>query len=208
MSQETKGLRRCFGDGEGKEFYAHYHDHEWGVPIRDDRLLFEMLCLEGAQAGLSWETILKKRSAYQGAFHQFNPTRVALMRDEELEALLEEKKPSLGTRQGVKREDETIVRHRGKIFSVRNNALSFRAIAKEKGSFAHYLWEYVDHQPLVSYHKHWSEVPAESEVSRAISRDLIKRGMKFVGPKIIYAYMQAVGLIDDHLVDCFRKKIA
>lgn len=178
-------MKRCFGDG--KEFYEEYHDNEWGVPVHDDRHLFEMLCLEGAQAGLSWELILRKRKGYQSLFHHFEPAIVAQMTDKELEGLTS---------------SSEIVRNRLKIFSVRNNARVALEIQKEFGSLDAYLWEFVDHKPLVNRWKKMEEVPCSSEVSDALSKNLKRRGMKFVGTKIIYSFMQAVGMVNDHLVDC------
>jgi len=180
---------RCFG--EGKEFYEIYHDQEWGVPVHDDQKLFEMLVLEGAQAGLSWETVLKKREGYRKAFHRFDPKRVAAMKDAELEAL---------------RDNPEIIRNRLKIDAARKNAQVFLEIQKEFGSFDDYLWAFVDHEPIVNQWKDFSEVPVSTEVSDAISKDLKKRGMTFVGTTIIYAYMQAVGLVDDHLLTCFKRQ--
>jgi len=178
---------RCFGNGLGKEFYAAYHDHEWGVPVHDDRHLFEMLCLEGAQAGLSWETVLKKRDNYRRLFHNFQPDLVAKMTDRELEKHLE---------------NPGIIRNRLKVFSVRVNAQAFLAIQKEFGSFNDYLWAFVNYQPILNHWKKMDEIPSRSAVSDALSKDLKKRGMKFVGTTIIYAYMQAVGMVNDHLIGC------
>jgi DNA-3-methyladenine glycosylase I len=183
-----KEKKRCFGGSAGKEFYAEYHDTEWGIPVHDDRHLFEMLILEGAQAGLSWETILKRRESYRKAFHRFDPVRVAVMTDEELEAL---------------RQDSSIIRNRLKIYAARQNAKVFLDIQKEFGSFDQYLWGFVKGVPIVNQWKKWRDVPCLSPESNALSKDLKKRGMTFVGSKIIYAYMQAVGLIDDHLEDCW-----
>ena len=180
-------MKRCFGDGEGKEFYAEYHDKEWGVPVHDDQKLFEMLCLEGAQAGLSWETVLKRREGYQKLFHYFNVKRVSQMSDEDLEAIL--KNPA-------------IIRNRLKVFSVRENAKIFMKIQEEFGSFDKYLWGYVDYKPIFNEWKNMGEIPITTEISDALSKDLKKRGMKFVGSTIIYAYMQAIGMVNDHLVDC------
>ena len=188
----TKKIKRCFGDGLGKEFYADYHDKEWGKPVHNDRLLFEMLCLEGAQAGLSWETILKKRKGYKRLFHNFKAKAIVKMTDKDLEEL---------------RQDPSIVRNRLKILSVRKNAEAFLEIQKEFGSFDSYLWSYVSHKPLVNRWKDHKEVPAKTELSDLIAKDLKKRGMSFVGSTIIYAFMQAVGLVNDHLTSCsFRKK--
>ncbi|MBA3958143.1 MAG: DNA-3-methyladenine glycosylase I [Parachlamydiaceae bacterium] len=186
----SDGKVRCFGGQEGKEFYAEYHDKEWGIALHDDQRLFEMLILEGAQAGLSWETILKRREAYRKAFHRFDPTKVARMSDQELEAL---------------REDETIIRNRLKIYATRQNAQVFLQIQKEFGSFDKYLWPFVKGKPIVSNCKHLKELPVATPESTALSKDLKKRGMTFVGPTIMYAYMQAVGLVNDHLQSCWLR---
>lgn len=186
MTQD--GKERCFGNKKGQAFYARYHDEEWGVPVFDDRLLFEMLILEGAQAGLSWETILRRREGYRAAFHGFDVTKVMAMGDEELEAL---------------RADEGIIRNRLKIYATRKNAIIFRQIQDEFGSFSNYLWAYVDHQPLINHWRDFSEVPVTTPISDALSIDLKKRGMSFVGSTIIYAYMQAVGLVNDHIQSCW-----
>ena len=182
------GKNRCFGGQEGKEFYAEYHDKEWGIPVHDDTHLFEMLVLEGAQAGLSWETILKRRQGYRDAFHQFDPKKVAGMSDAELESL---------------RENKNIIRNRLKIYSARQNAQVFLNIQKEYGSFSHYLWSFVEGKPIITPRKHFKQVPVTTAESDALSKDLKKRGMSFVGSTIIYAYMQAVGLVNDHLTDCW-----
>lgn len=179
---------RCFGDAPGKEFYADYHDHEWGKPVHDDQKLFEMLLLEGAQAGLSWETILKRREGYRKAFKNFDPKKVAAMSDGELEALM-----------GC----QEIIRNRLKIYAARKNAQVFLAVQKEFGSFDRYLWAFVQGKPIVSRRKHLKETPVTIIESDALSKDLKERGMTFVGPAIIYAYMQAVGLVDDHLENCW-----
>lgn len=178
-------MKRCFG--EGKPFYEQYHDQEWGEPVHDDRLLFEMLCLEGAQAGLSWETVLKKREGYKRAFHNFDIEKVIKMSDSELNAL---------------REDASIIRNRLKIFSVRKNGVAAKQIQKEYGSLDTYFWGFVDYKPIVNHPKTFSDVPVSTEISDAIAKDLKKRGMSFVGTTIIYAFMQAVGMVQDHLVTC------
>ncbi len=180
--------KRCFG--ESKPFYEAYHDEEWGIAVYDDQKLFEMLVLEGMQAGLSWEIILKRREAYRKAFYQFDPKKVAKMTDEELETLVT---------------NSEIIRNRLKIFSVRQKARVFLTIQKEFGCFSNYLWQFVDNQPIQNQWKVWKEVPCFSPKSDEISKDLKKRGMSFVGSKIIYAYMQAVGLIDDHLTSCWKR---
>ena len=178
---------RCFGESE---LYARYHDEEWGVPVHDDKKLFEMLILEGAQAGLSWETVLKKREGYREAFEGWDVEAVAKMSDEELERL---------------REFEGIIRNKLKIYSVRKNARVFLEIVYEFGSFDKYLWKFVDDKPMVNNWKKFEEVPVETEISRALSKDLKKRGMSFVGPTIMYAYMQAIGMVDDHLESCWKR---
>lgn len=181
------GKTRCFGDG--KEFYAHYHDHEWGIPSHDDQHLFELLILEGAQAGLSWETILKRREGYWKAFHQFDVAKVAAMTDEELESL---------------RENPKIIRNRLKIYAARQNAKVFLEIVQEFGSFHRYLWHFVNGKPIINKLQHLRDAPAHTPESDALSKDLKRRGMTFVGSTIIYAYMQAVGLVNDHITTCWK----
>ena len=178
-------MKRCFGTGNPE--YEAYHDNEWGKPSHDDRHLFEMLILEGAQAGLSWETILKRRSSYQKLFHDFDPQKVANMSDHELNAIVS---------------NPSIIRNKKKIYSARQNAKIFVSIQKEFGSFNAYLWAYVDNKPLINKWKTRAEVPCKTDISQALSKDLKKRGMSFVGPTIMYAYMQAVGLVNDHLAGC------
>lgn len=179
---------RCAWLPNGKPDYTHYHDTEWGVPVHDDNLLFEMLILEGAQAGLSWYTILKRRDGYRKAFHRFDVNKCAKMTDEELEQVL-----ATGD----------IIRNRLKVFSVRKNALAFLAIQKELGSFDAYLWRFVGNRTKVNRPKMLKHIPVSTPESDALSKDLKKRGMSFVGSTIIYAYMQAVGLVNDHMADCF-----
>ncbi len=176
---------RCFGDGS--EVYSRYHDKEWGVPVHDDVKFFEMLILEGAQAGLSWETILKRREGYREAFHGFDPRKVALMSDHTLEKL---------------REYPGIIRNRLKIFSARANAKVFLEIQKEFGSFDAYVWSFVDGKPMIGSWKRSDDVPVTTSESDALSKDLKKRGMSFVGSTIMYAFMQATGLVNDHLASC------
>jgi DNA-3-methyladenine glycosylase I len=166
-----------------------YHDREWGVPQHDDRVLFEFLILEGAQAGLSWDTILRKRENYRRAFSQFNPQRVARYDREKLAALLE---------------TDGIVRNRLKISSAVTNAKAFLAVQKEFGSFDKYIWEFVGGRPKVNSWRALQRVPPRTTESDALSKDLQKRGFKFVGSTICYAFMQAVGMVNDHLVTCFR----
>ncbi|PID45491.1 MAG: DNA-3-methyladenine glycosylase I [Proteobacteria bacterium] len=180
---------RCFGNGVGKEFYADYHDNEWGIPKHDDQQLFEMLILEGAQAGLSWETILRKREGYRAAFHGFDPAKVAAMTDEELQACLQ---------------NPEIVRNKLKVFAARKNAIAFLKIQQEFGSFDAYIWAYVDGRPIKNHWPDFESLPASTEVSEAISKDLKKRGMTFVGPTIMYAFMQSIGMVDDHLMTCWK----
>ena len=165
-----------------------YHDAEWGVPVHDDRVLFEFLLLEGAQAGLSWETILRKREAYRKAFARFDPKKVARFDAAEKRKLMK---------------DEGIVRNRLKIDSAVTNAKAFLAVQKEFGSFDAYVWRFVGGKPIVNAGK---QVPVKTEQSDALSKDLLKRGFKFVGSTICYAYMQAVGMVDDHAPYCFRKR--
>ncbi len=183
----TKTIIQCFGNKPAPQFYVDYHDTEWGVPVHDDHTLFEMLILEGAQAGLSWETVLRKRDNYRRAFHNFDVEKVANMTDEQLEKL---------------REDEGIIRNRLKIYATRKNAKAFIEIQKEYGTFDAYLWAYVDNKPIVSAIENFKNTPVKTTISDALSKDLKKRGMSFVGSTIIYAYMQAVGMVNDHLTTC------
>lgn len=166
-----------------------YHDKEWGVPVHDDRKHFEMLILEGAQAGLSWETVLRKREAYRKAFKGFDPKKVARMTDDELEEQL--KNPG-------------IIRNRLKVFAARKNAIAFLDIQKEFGSFDRYIWPFAGGKPIDGKRRTIKDVPAKTAESDALSKDLKKRGMSFVGSTIMYAYMQATGMVNDHLVSCFR----
>jgi DNA-3-methyladenine glycosylase I len=166
-----------------------YHDKEWGVPVHDDRVLFEFLTLEGAQAGLSWETILQKRDAYRAAFARFDPARVARFTPVRLERLLG---------------DPRIVRNRLKVESTVRNARAFLAVQAEFGSFDAYVWRFVGGAPRVNRRRTIASIPARTPESDALSRDLLARGFKFVGSTICYAFMQAVGLVNDHTVNCFR----
>jgi DNA-3-methyladenine glycosylase I len=168
-----------------------YHDTEWGVPTHDDRVLFEFLILEGAQAGLSWDTILRKRDAYRKAFDDFDPIKVARFNQARCEKLLQ---------------NEGIIRNRLKIASAVSNAGAFLEIQKEFGSFDTYIWEFVDGRPIVNRVRGNGDIQASTEVSDAISRDLRKRGFNFVGSTIMYAFMQATGMVNDHLMSCFRYK--
>lgn len=169
--------------------YLAYHDTEWGVPLHDDRRLFELLNLEGAQAGLAWITILRKRDGYRHAFDGWDPERMARY-DEADKARL------LG--------DPAIVRNRAKVRAAIGNARAYLALTDAPGAFDRYLWSFVDGSPIDSRRRSLAEVPAETDVSRALSRDLRRRGFSFVGPTIVYAFMQSAGLVNDHLVDCFR----
>jgi DNA-3-methyladenine glycosylase I len=166
-----------------------YHDTEWGVPVHDDRKLFEFLILEGAQAGLSWETILKKRENYRKAFHGFDPARIARYDERDVERLLA---------------DAGIVRNRLKIAATITNAQRFLEVREEFGSFDGYVWRFVDGGTVKNRFRSLSEMPAKTEVSDAMSKELKRRGFKFVGSTICYAFMQAVGMVNDHTVDCFR----
>ena len=171
--------------------YVAYHDLEWGVPVHDDRLLFEFLVLEGAQAGLSWSTILKKRDAYRVAFDGFDPAIVAAYDDAKVAELLA---------------NPGIVRNRAKIASAIKNAQAFLAVQQEFGSFDAYIWQFVDGRPRQNSWRSLSEIPASTPESEAMSKDLRKRGFNFVGPTICYAHMQATGMVNDHVIDCFRHR--
>jgi DNA-3-methyladenine glycosylase I len=189
-SSRPLARRRC--DWARDPLDVEYHDCEWGVPVRDDGRLFEFLLLEGAQAGLSWSTILRKRESYRRAFAGFDPRRVARFGPRDVRRLLA---------------DEGIVRHRGKIEAAIRNARAFLAVQAEHGSFAEYLWRFVEGRPQQGRWRAVSAVPAETAVSRALSADLRRRGFGFVGPTICYAFMQAVGLVNDHTLDCYRQRV-
>ncbi len=169
--------------------YQAYHDEEWGVPVRDDRIWFEFLLLEGAQAGLSWITILRKREAYREAFARFDPELVAGFGARDIERLMN---------------NPGIVRNRLKIESAISNARAFLQLQAERGSFNAYSWDWVDGKPIINHFKRMDQVPAVTPLSEKISKDLKKRGFRFVGPTIIYAHMQATGMVNDHLVNCPR----
>ena len=171
--------------------YVEYHDEEWGVPVYDDHVQFEFLILEGAQAGLSWSTILNKRDGYRDAFAGFDAQKVARFTRKRVEILLE---------------NPAIVRNRLKVESTITNATAFLAVQKEFGSFSDYIWDFVDGKPLQNRFKQDADVPSTSSESDALSKDLKKRGFKFVGSTIMYAHMQATGLVNDHVVGCFRHK--
>lgn len=172
-----------------KKELISYHDNEWGVPLHDDRALFELLILEGAQAGLSWSTVLAKRENYRKAFDGFDPAKVAKYDDRKVAELLS---------------NPGIIRNRLKIASAIGNALAYLKVRKEFGSFDQYLWGFVDNRPIQNAWKEMAQVPARTAESDAMSRDLLRRGFKFVGPTICYAFMQSAGMVNDHLVDCPR----
>ncbi len=180
--------KRCAWVGH-QELFIPYHDLEWGKPLHNDRGQFEMLSLEGAQAGLTWLLILKKREEYRRVFHQFDPVRVAAMTDQELENILL---------------DPGIIRNRLKIFSVRKNAQAFAKVVEEFGSFDRYIWQFTGGRPLINAWTHSGQVPAKTEQSDAMSKDLKKRGFSFVGSTICYAHMQATGMVNDHTTDCWK----
>jgi len=184
-----KKTQRCPWANPDNPLYLSYHDDEWGVPTLDDKDLFELLILEGAQAGLSWETILNKRDHYRKAFDRFDVQKVAQYKEAKVTALLQ---------------NSSIVRNRRKIDSAINNARVFIAIQKTHGSFAHYLWDFVDHAPIINHFDTPDDVPDKTPLSEAISKDLKARGMTFVGPTIMYALMQSAGMVNDHLTSCFK----
>ncbi len=185
----TKPVTRCrWAEGVSLE-YIRYHDEEWGVPVRDDRTQFEFLTLEGAQAGLSWSTILNKREGYRKAFADFDPEKVARFTTKRVEKLLV---------------DPSIVRNRLKVESTVTNAKAFLDVQEEFGSFGDYIWGFVDGRPIQNRWKKDGDVPATSPESDALSKDLKKRGFRFVGSTIIYAHMQATGMVNDHVTGCFR----
>lgn len=181
---ESKKIR-CFGD---TPIYIDYHDNEWGRPVHDDNKLFEMLTLEGAQAGLSWITVLKKREAYREAFDGFDPKKVALYSEAKIEALMK---------------NEGIIRNRLKIHAAVNNAKLFLDIVEKYGSFDKFIWAYVDNKPIMGHWEKIEDVPATTPISDQISKDLKKMGFKFVGSTIIYSFMQATGMVNDHFTGCF-----
>lgn len=181
---------RCDWCGEDP-LYRHYHDEEWGVPVHDERRLFEFLLLEGAQAGLAWITILRKRDGYRRVFAQFDPELVARYGPHDVERLMG---------------DAAIVRNRLKIESAISNARAFLEVQEAFGSFDDYIWGFVDGEPIVNRFGGHADIPAETELSKTISKDLKRRGFRFVGPTIVYAFMQATGMVNDHVVDCFRWK--
>ncbi len=189
MTKSKQKKVRCAWVGASKPLYEEYHDAEWGVPVHDDRVHFEFLILEGAQAGLSWYTILQRREGYRKAFKGFDAQKVAKMTDAQLEKQLL---------------NPGIIRNRLKVFSARKNAQVFLKIQKEFGSFDKYVWSFVGGKPIINKRKTLKNLPATTPESDALSKDLKKRGMSFVGSTIIYAHMQATGLVNDHTVDCWR----
>jgi DNA-3-methyladenine glycosylase I len=192
MSQKTNLTKhRCPWVDLSKPDYVEYHDKEWGVPVHDDRVMFEFLTLEAAQAGLSWYTVLRKRDAYRKAFAGFDPRKVARYGKRELASLLN---------------NPGIIRNEQKILSAINNAQRFLEVQAEFGSFDRYIWDFVDGKPIVHKLRRLKDYPATSAESEALSKDLNLRGFKFVGSAICYAHMQATGMINDHVVDCFRRR--
>ncbi len=181
---------RCSWPGEDP-FYVAYHDEEWGVPEYDDRALFEKLILDGFQAGLSWITILRKRDSFRAAFDNFEPEKIARYTPKRVEKLLG---------------NAGIIRHRGKIEATIGNAKAYLEIMENEDGFANFLWNYVDGKPLQNKWKGMKDIPADTELSKQLSKDLKARGFKFCGPTIVYAFMQAVGMVNDHATSCFRHK--
>ncbi|DAA97942.1 TPA: DNA-3-methyladenine glycosylase I [Candidatus Gastranaerophilales bacterium HUM_15] len=179
-------MKRCFWVDEKSEIYVKYHDEEWGVPNHNDRDLFELLILEGFQAGLSWITVLKKREAFRKAFDNFDVTKVSEYDEEKINALLENK---------------DIIRSRGKITAAINNAKIFIEIQKEFGSFSNYIWGFTDNKVIKNT---TGEIPVKTELSDMVSKDLKKRGMKYTGSVIIYSYLQAIGVVNDHDINCYK----
>lgn len=173
----------------GDEVYMNYHDEEWGVPVYDDLELFEKLILDGSQAGLSWITILKRQANYREAYDQFDPYKMANWTEMKIETLLK---------------DSGIIRNRLKILAARQNARSYLELIEEKGNFSDFLWSFVDHKQKINYWKSWDETPAKTKESEKMSKELKARGFQFVGPTICYAFMQAVGMVNDHITSCFR----
>ncbi|MCX2983266.1 DNA-3-methyladenine glycosylase I [Halieaceae bacterium IMCC14734] len=182
--------KRCQWCGDD-DLYQRYHDEEWGVPCRNDAELFEFLILEGAQAGLAWITVLRKREGYRALFDGFDVNKVARYTDAQLDRLLQ---------------NPAIIRNRLKVYSARQNARAFLKLQNEFGSFSDYIWAYVDHKPLQNRFTSMADMPASTELSDRISKDLKKRGFNFVGSTIMYAYLQACGLVNDHTIECYRHR--
>ena len=183
-------IRRCRWS-ERDELYRNYHDHEWGIPVYDDDILFEFLVLESFQAGLSWYTILKKRPNFRKAFDHFNYLKISAYGETKVEELMS---------------DSGIVRNRLKILATINNAKKFKEVQKDFGSFSKYIWKFVGGKPILNHPETLKDVPATTEISDALSTDLKKRGFKFLGSTVMYAFMQATGMVNDHLVDCHYKQ--
>lgn len=181
---------RCGWCGDDP-LYVKYHDEEWGVPVRDDQTLFEFLLLEGAQAGLAWITVLRKREGYRALFNDFDPARVARFTDKRLDKLLL---------------DPRIIRNKLKVYGARKNARAFLEVQEEYGSFSDYIWGFVDGKPIQNQWKSLKTVPATTPLSDTVSKDMKKRGFTFVGSTIMYAHMQATGMVNDHTTDCFRHR--
>lgn len=179
-------MKRCAW-AEGDALYEKYHDEEWGVPLRDDDGLFEFLILEGMQAGLSWATVLKKRENFRKAFDNFDAKKIARYDEKKIKALLK---------------DEGIIRNKAKVKAAVTNAKAFLEVQKEFGTFGKYIWSFVNNKPVINKWKRLDQLPAKTELAKKISADLKRRGFKFVGPTIVYAHMQATGMVNDHLVDC------
>ena len=182
--------KRCTWCGDDP-LYVKYHDEEWGVPVKDDQTLFEFIILEGAQAGLAWITVLRKREGYRALFDNFDANKIARYTDKKLDKLLL---------------DPRIIRNRLKVYGARKNAKAFLTVQQEEGSFSDYMWGFVDGKPITNTWKSMSDLPATSALSDTISKDMKKRGFTFVGSTIMYAHMQACGMINDHTLDCFRHK--
>jgi len=184
-------INRCGWVPKNDPLYIKYHDEEWGVPITNDQKMFEFIVLESAQAGLSWITVLRKRENYRRLFHRFDPKRVATMTERDVTKLLT---------------DPGVIRNRQKINATINNAKRFLEIKKEFGSFSRYLWNFVGEQPIVNHRRHLADLPGKTKLSEKIAGDLKMRGFQFFGPTVCYAHLQATGLVNDHLADCFRYK--
>jgi len=185
----TKNITRCPWCGTTEELYIKYHDEEWGVPVRDDQKLFEFIVLEGAQAGLSWITILRRRENYRAAFANFDVSKVVRFGDVDVTRLLG---------------DSGIIRNKAKIQSTIKNAKVFLDVAEEFGSFSAYLWGFVENKPVINAWSEMSQIPAITPLAEKISKDIKKRGFSFFGPTVCYAHMQATGMVNDHLTSCFR----
>lgn len=180
-------MKRCSWAKENNPLYVAYHDQEWGIPLHDERALFELLCLETYQAGLSWETILNKRAAFRQAFHVYDVHQVAVMTDAELEGILQ---------------NPAVVRNRRKIYATRANAQAFLKIQAEFGSFDHYLWSFVDFTPIDNPVKDYKQMPSKTPLSEKLAKDMKRRGFEFVGPVCVYSFLQAAGLVNDHEEIC------